>query len=124
MAEKDMFWGVIRDGSKTFAVVGPPGSQDAARRALGTVAQIEQRCDTAPLQLAPLIGGPPPKAEEKPADKPATPDAAQLQKADKPESNDLGPDTVDAARNFARRVPISGSKTNESKWAMVRAPKP
>lgn len=109
MAGDIKFWGVIKDGSKTYAVVGPDGSVDAARKALGTVAAIEQKCDTAPLPLAPLQG------------EPATKAGAQNEEH-KPEDVDAGGQSVDAARGLLKKDKVAGDKNNASRWMTVRAP--
>ena len=109
MANENMFWGVIKDGSKTYAVVGPSGAVEMARKALGTVANVEQKNDIAPLPIAPLQGEPAAKA-------------GTQNEEHKPEDVDAGGQSVDAARGLLKKDKVAGDKNNASRWMTVRAP--
>jgi hypothetical protein len=121
----DQFWGTIKHLGKTFAVVGPEGAVERARKALGSVVAIEPNAAAAPLPVAPLAPVAAGVADAtKPADAPpsAMPDKDVGKEAfDRASSgrfgtfNDKEPDDPKEKRKF-------GAKRDATKWAMVRAP--
>jgi hypothetical protein len=112
----DQFWGTIKHLGKTYAIVGPEGSVEAARKALGSIVAVEPRADAAPLPVAPLdaSGG-------KPTAAPAVAGGADAA------PRDIGAETFTRAAKgrFAEPKPGAEDKpaSGMSKWGMVRAPK-